>query len=243
MQVPLGMAFIPDFPAPVFALLAAMGAASVSGPGPLRSLLRIRRPEASGGEAAPPQGEAEHHAFTATALPPALHGTIAAARLADRLGQARGQVGRELGIACPAAAVRLDLRLPGSRCAVATADLRPNRLLLRDDPVHLEFLGFEGEGARACSRAAPRCGSMPGARRGSRRPASATATRRRHGGQVPPLPGVSGGRRVRCLLLKDGLAVPVLSCQELAPDSPVQPIRPIGLGLPADAPRTDAVAA
>lgn len=49
-------------------------------------------------------------------------------------------------------------------------------------------------------------------------------------------------RHVRGLLLKNGLDVPVLSYQELAPDFPVQPIGPVGLGLPPDAPRMDAAA-
>ncbi len=166
----LGMALIPGFPAPVFVLLAvAFGAASVSGLGPLRSMLPFsgRKKLLSGYGAAPRLEDAAasavigtmlleqpsgHHAFISITLSAELHGAIVGARLTDQLNLAREQIEHELGIECPTAAVRLDHGLLGTRFAiqieevpVETADLSPHRLLLRDDPTHLELLDIASE--------------------------------------------------------------------------------------------------
>ena len=163
--VVLGMAFIPGFPVPVFVVLALVFAAcSLSGLGPLRLLMpfsqRTALPDAAGpaggqaGAVAAPRTEAQGHdpALVAVALSAGLREGIAGARLADQLRLAREQVEHELGIACPAAAVRLDPVLAGMRYAieiegvpVEMAELRPDRLLLRDDPVHLDLLDVATE--------------------------------------------------------------------------------------------------
>lgn len=163
----LGMAFIPGFPAPVFVMIALVfGAASLRGLGPLRRLLPFsgrrahlpnapRFPDAAstpGAVVAMPEAAKHHHALVTVALSAGLHRSIAGARLADQLRLAREQVEQELGIECPDAAVRLDSGLNGMRYAieieevpVETAELRPDRLLLRDDPVHLHLLDIATE--------------------------------------------------------------------------------------------------
>ncbi len=170
----LGMAFIPGFPVPVFLVLALVfGGASVSGLGPLRLLLpfpgRTFPPGTTDAQrlqesvdAAAPQAEAQPHAFVVIALSAGLHGSIARARLAGQLRLAREQVAHELGIDCPAVAVRLDNELAGTRYAieiedvpVERAELHPDRLLLRDDPVHLDLLGVVTEQGAAVFEGRP----------------------------------------------------------------------------------------
>lgn len=163
----LCMAFIPGFPAPVFLVIALVfAAASLRGTDPLRRLLRGRgmataasdaprfpdSVDAPGAAVAMPRAAEQLHAQVTVALSAGLHGCIAGARLVEQFRAAREQVEEELGIAFPAAAVRLDAGLADMRYTieieevpVETAELNPDRLLLRDDPVHLDLLGIPTE--------------------------------------------------------------------------------------------------
>ena len=156
----LGMAFIPGFPAPVFVVIALIfGAASLKGYHATPLLRRWLRPgteadqrETAEAETATPAPRAapQQRAVITVALSPDLHESVAGARLTHQLRLAREQVEHELGIDYPDPAVRFGAGLDGTRYVieieevpVETAELDPGRLLLRDDPVHLDLLGIE----------------------------------------------------------------------------------------------------
>ena len=152
----VGMAMIPGFPKPVFLILAMVFVAA-SKPD-WRGLFRLGRRAAEGpDEEAVADGAATRVAEAASSLlSGSLSPTLAAAldrpRLDALLLAASGQVEAELGLRCPRPLVKVAESRAGARYSIDQEDvpleeneLRPDRLLLRDEPVHLALAGIEAE--------------------------------------------------------------------------------------------------
>ncbi len=160
----VGMAAIPGFPKPVFLVLAiAFLAASRPDWRGLMRLVGARRGAveaeavAVADRVAPPsrqpnaEAAAEATSPLAVSLSPALLAAIGGAALERLLATATEQVEQELGLKCPRPMLRAAAR-EGMRYSIDLEDvpieeneLRPDRLLLRDDPVHLELADIAAE--------------------------------------------------------------------------------------------------
>jgi len=155
----VGMAMIPGFPKPVFLVLAmAFTVASKPDWQRLKRLVRLQGGEA---EAVPRPGRtpaptekpgAEAASPVAVSLSPALMDAVGGARLEKLLAAASEQVEQELGFKCPKAALRVSAAREGMRYSIDLEDvpieeneLLPDRLLLRDDHVHLELADIPAE--------------------------------------------------------------------------------------------------
>ncbi len=154
-----GMALIPGFPKPVFLVIALVFIAASK---PDWRLVR-RLPELWRGPAElVPDSErvamvvdtrdAEATASVAVSLSPGLMAAIGGPPLARLLAAASAQVEQELGIKVPDPLLRTAARHEGMHYSIDLEDvpieeneLRPDRLLLRDDPVHLELAGVDAE--------------------------------------------------------------------------------------------------
>ena len=154
-----GMALIPGFPKPVFLVLALVFIAA-SKPdwrmaARLPELWREQAEpvsEAGRGPMDETRRDAEASALVAVSLSPDLMAVIGGAPLARLLVAASTQVEQDLGIKCPDPLLRVAAAHEGMRYSIDIEDvpieeneLRPDRLLLRDDPVHLELAGVEAE--------------------------------------------------------------------------------------------------
>ena len=156
----IGMAFIPGFPKPVFVLLAMVFAAASKPDWQRLDRLRPSRRKPSADVApstATPSSVSEKPTLQITpllavSLSPALMQAIGGAALDACLAAATDQVEHELGFKCPRARARQVAGLAGMRYTIDLEDvpieeneLRPDRLLLRDDPVHLELADIPAE--------------------------------------------------------------------------------------------------
>ena len=154
-----GMALIPGFPKPVFLVLALVFIAA-SKPD-WRTLARLPGLWQAQAEPVPdlervPMAERVRHAETAAlvavSLSPDLMAAIGGVPLARLLAAASAQVAQDLGIECPDPLLRTASAHEGMRYSIDLEDvpieeneLRPDRLLLRDDPVHLDLAGVDAE--------------------------------------------------------------------------------------------------
>ncbi len=154
-----GMALIPGFPKPVFLVLALVFIAASKPdwrmvtrlPGLWRGEAELV-PESERVLVAEGTRGAEATALVTVSLSPDLMAAIGGAPLTRLLAAASAQVEQDLGIKCPDPLLRTAAAHEGMRYSIDLEDvpveeneLRPDRLLLRDDPVHLELAGVEAE--------------------------------------------------------------------------------------------------
>jgi type III secretion protein V len=150
----VGMAFIPGFPWPVFLVLAlAFGAASFAARRSPDGAVTTMRGDAEPGHAAMPSPAGTQPSLPTTVPPvvllvaPDVFAAVGGERLASALDGARAAVSSNLGIAIPAVAIDAADQLGAGRyrievegVPVEEGQVRPDWLLLRDDPAHLELL-------------------------------------------------------------------------------------------------------
>ena len=158
----VGMGMIPGFPKPVFFILSMVFLAA-SRPDWAALRKRVRRGAEAprpdhvvAGEILPPIAPVandthEVSPLTVT-LSPALSAAIAKPQLEQVLASASTQVERDLGFKCPKIGIRNSQALDGLSCSIDIEDVPvelrefpPDRLLLRDDRVHLELAGIPFE--------------------------------------------------------------------------------------------------
>src|SRR5262245_9752358 len=151
----VGMAFIPGFPWPVFLVLAlAFGAASFVGRRSPDGAVTTMPGDAEPDYAAAPAPAAGAQPSLPTTVPPVallvapdVFAAVGGERLASALDGARAAVSSNLGIVIPVVAISAADQL-ASGCyrievegvPVEEGEVRPDWLLLRDDPAHLELL-------------------------------------------------------------------------------------------------------
>ncbi|MGI4939311.1 MAG: type III secretion system export apparatus subunit SctV [Janthinobacterium lividum] len=154
----IGMALIPGFPKPVFLILAMVFIAASRPDWSRLARLAGRtrsQPEPVSASPLPVMAHpnvAEPASLLAISLSPALDAALRRDRLEALIATACAQVEADLGIRCPKAAVRVRTEWEGTRYSIDLEDvpleeneLRPDRVLLRDDAVHLELAGIEAE--------------------------------------------------------------------------------------------------
>ena len=155
----VGMAMIPGFPKPVFLVLSmAFFAASKPDWQRFKRLARLQSGEAKAAPEPEPvpalteKPSAEAVSPVAVTLSPALMDAVGGSRLERLLAAASEQVEQELGFKCPSAVLRTSLVREGMRYSIDLEDvpveeneLLPNRLLLRDDRLHLELADIPAE--------------------------------------------------------------------------------------------------
>ncbi len=155
----VGMIFVPGFPKPVFVLLAVVFTfAALSTPSRTALLRMLRRQPRI--ELARPEPE-ETPLPPPVSLPatpilvrlgPQLWAALGARQLPGYIVAVREQIGEELGILPPEIGVVLGPALPPAtyaidldRVPVERSEIRLDRLLLRDDPVHVDLLAIPVE--------------------------------------------------------------------------------------------------
>ena len=154
----VGMIFVPGFPKPVFIILAlafTYGALSVKARASLQRFIR-RQPTLELIKPAEDDKPPSHVALPATPVLVRLGATLYTAlnsrHLPAYIATVREKVQDELGIAPPEVGIALGDDLPNDtyaidldRVPVERNELRLDRLLLRDDPVHVDLLGVPVE--------------------------------------------------------------------------------------------------
>ena len=164
-----GMAFVPGFPKPVFAILTAGFAYLALAPSSRTAMLRIvlRRPRDAEMSSdlqsdPPPKVTLRPTTPVVVRLGSRLWNVIGAGHLPAYLAVVREQVQEELGIVTPEIGVCLGDELPDTmyvidldRVPVERNELRLDRLLLRDDPVHADLLGVPVETGTHSTGVAP----------------------------------------------------------------------------------------